>query len=103
MRAALVLLVLSHVAHTAAGGELCGPSVKHHGAAIDLDLVRADLHDVLRLLADTAKLNLVVGADVSGTVTLKLEQVPWDAAVCTIAALHHLHVTLDGGILLVKK
>ena len=100
MRAVLVLLLL---AHTATAGDLCGPNVKHHGAAIDLDLVRADLHDVLRLLADTAKLNLVVGEEVSGTVTLKLERVPWDAAVCTIAALHHLHVTLDDGILLVKK
>jgi type II secretory pathway component HofQ len=100
MRAALVLLLL---AHAASANDLCAPAAKHHGTAIDLDLVRADLHDVLRLLADTAKLDLVVGADVSGAVTLKLKQVPWDAAVCTIARLNHLRVTLDGGILLVKK
>jgi len=34
---------------------------------------------------------------------LKLKQVPWDAAICTIAALHHLRITLDDGILLVRK
>lgn len=100
MRAALVLLL---VAHVASAGELCAPDAKHHGTAIDLDLVHAELHDVLRLLADTAKLNLVVGQEVSGAVTLKLKRVPWDAAVCTIAALHHLRVTLAGGILLVRK
>ena len=100
MRAALVLLLL---AHAASANDLCAFGTKHHGAAIDLDLVRADIHDALRLLADSAKLNLVVGADVSGSVTLKLKQVPWDAAVCTIARLDHLTVTLDGGILLVRK
>ncbi|MEP6865144.1 MAG: hypothetical protein ABJE66_31290 [Deltaproteobacteria bacterium] len=100
MRAALVLLLLARAANA---GDLCAPTVKHHGAAIDLDLVRADLHDVLRLLADTAKLDLVVGDQVSGAVTLHLKQVPWDAAVCTIAALHHLRVMLDDGILLVRK
>jgi type IV pilus assembly protein PilQ len=100
MRAALVLLLL---AHTASAGDLCAPAVKHHGAAIDLDLVRADLHDVLRLLADTAKLDLVVGDRVNGAVTLKLKHVPWDAALCTIAALHHLQITLDNGILLVRN
>jgi type IV pilus assembly protein PilQ len=103
MRAALVLLLLATAAPTAGAGDLCAARATHHGAVIDLDLVRADLHDTLRLLADTAKLSLVVAEDVSGAVTLHLEQVPWDAAVCTIAALHHLHVTLDRGILLVKK
>jgi len=100
MRAVLVLLLLAKIANA---GELCTTDAKHHGAAIDLDLVRADLHDALRLLADTAKLNLVVGQDVSGSVTLKLKRVPWDAALCTIVALHHLKATLDDGILLVRK
>ena len=100
MRAVVVLLLLARIA---SAGELCTATARHHGAAIDLDLVRADLHDALRLLADTAKLNLVVGQDVAGTVTLKLKQVPWDAALCTIAAVHHLRVTLDDGILLVRK
>ena len=100
MRAVLVLLLLAKIANA---GELCTANAGHHGAAIDLDLVRADLHDALRLLADTAKVNLVVGQDVAGTVTLKLKCVPWDAALCTIVALHHLKATLDDGILLVRK
>jgi type IV pilus assembly protein PilQ len=100
MRAALVLLLLAHVA---SAGDPCAPGTKHSGVAIDLDLVRADLHDVLRLLADTAKLGLVVGERVTGAVTLKLKQVPWDAALCTIARVHHLQITLDNGILLVRN
>ena len=100
MRAVLVLLLLANVA---SAGDPCAPGTRHRGAAIDLDFERADLHDALRLLADTAKLDLVVSERVSGAVTLKLKQVPWDAAICTIAALHHLRITLDGGILLVRK
>jgi type IV pilus assembly protein PilQ len=100
MRAVVVLLLLAKVA---SAGDPCAPGTKHHGAAIDLDLVRADLHDALRLLADTAKLNLVVGERVSGAVTLKLKHVPWDAALCTIARVHHLQITLDNGILLVRN
>lgn len=103
MRAALILGLVLQLGRAAHAGDLCTANAKHHGAAIDLDLVRADLHDALRLLADTAKLNLVVGQEVSGAVTLKLKQVPWDAAICTIAALHHLRITLDDGILLVRK
>jgi type IV pilus assembly protein PilQ len=100
MRPALILLLL---ARAASAGDPCAPGTKHRGAAIDLDLVRADLHDVLRLLADTAKLNLVVGERVTGAVTLKLKQVPWDAALCAIARVHHLQITLDNGILLVRS
>jgi type II secretory pathway component HofQ len=100
MRAALILLLLARVT---SAGDPCAPGTKHRGAAIDLDLVRADLHDVLRLLADTARLDLVVGERVTGAVTLKLKQVPWDAALCTIARVHHLQITLDNGILLVRN
>jgi type II secretory pathway component HofQ len=96
MRAALLCLL----ATTAHAGDLCVPGAKHHGKAIDLDLSHAEVHDVLRLLADTANVNLVVG-DVTGKVTLKLKQVAWDAAACTVAALSHLRITLDDNILLV--
>lgn len=77
------------------------PGAPHRGTVIDLDVKQADVQDVLRLLVDTAKLNLVVGDDIAGKVTLHLEHVAWDAAACTVAALHHLRMTLDDGILLV--
>ena len=97
MRAALLCLLVS----TAHAGDLCTPGTPHHGVVIDLDVKQADVQDVLRLLVDTVKLNLVVGDDVTGKVTLHLKHVAWDAAACALAALHHLRMTLDDGILLV--
>lgn len=96
MRAMLLLCLIAGTAHA---GDLCAGA--HHGAAIDLDLKDADLRDVLRLLTDTGKLNLVVGDKVSGRVTLHVKRVAWDAAACTIAKLHHLTLTLSDNILLV--
>lgn len=91
------------VASTAHAGDLCAPNAKHHGAPIDLDLAHADLRDVLRLIADTANINLIVGDDVDGKVTLKLVHVAWEAALCSIAAVHHLDVTIEDRILMVRQ
>jgi len=97
MRAALLCLVVS----TARAGDICAPNAMHRGTVIDVDVKQADVRDVLRLLVDTARLDLVVGDGVTGKVTLHLTHVAWDAAACAIAGLHHLRMTLDDGILLV--
>jgi type II secretory pathway component GspD/PulD (secretin) len=83
--------------------ELCGREVRHHGAAIDLNVKDADIHDVFRLIADAARVNLVIPDDVTGKVTLRLLHVPWDAVACAVAAVHQLTITVDGNILLVTR
>ncbi len=98
---AVVLLCLA--ASAAQAGDLCARGRAHRGTLVDLDLANAEIRDVLRLLTDTANLNLVVGEAVAGKVTLKLKRVPWDAAACTIASLHHLTLELADSILLVKN
>ena len=85
-----------------ADGELCARGAHYRGATIDLDVKDADIHEVLRLLADTGRVNLVVPDTVSGKVTLKLHRVPWDQAACAIAATHQLSIVVDGNILIVK-
>jgi type II secretory pathway component GspD/PulD (secretin) len=82
---------------------LCGRDVRHRGAAIDLNVKDADIHDVFRLIADAARVNLVIPDDVAGKVTLRLSRVPWDAVACAVAAVHHLTITVDGSILLVMR
>ena len=83
--------------------KLCGRDVRHHGAAIDLDVKDADIHDVFRLIADAARVNLVIPDNVTGKVTLRLLRVPWDAVACAVAAVHHLTIAVDGNILLVTR
>ena len=100
MRIALVLVALTAIAHA---DNLCAPSAVHRGAPIDLDLDRAQLRSALRLVADTAHVSLVVPDDVSGTVTLHLKSVPWDAAACAIADLARIELELRDGILVARK
>ncbi|GEM_PF-2506741 len=101
MRTVLISCLAATVATVAHAGELCTPGKQHRGKVLDLDVANADLHDVMRLLADTANINLVIGETVTGKVTLRLKHVAWDAVACTIAGLHHLRMTLDDNILLV--
>jgi type IV pilus assembly protein PilQ len=95
-------LIVAVLARAASADDLCARKV-HRGAPIDLDVKDADVHDVMRLIADTAKVNLVVSDEVSGKVTLRLKRVAWDLAACTIAKVNHLAVALDDGVLLVTK
>ncbi len=54
------------------------------GQKINVDLVNADIHSVFRLISHVSKLNLVAGDDVSGRITVSLENVPWDQAFAAI-------------------
>ena len=51
------------------------------GRRIDLDLKDADVHNVLRLLADVGQVNIVTADNVSGSVTIRMRNVPWDQAL----------------------
>jgi type IV pilus assembly protein PilQ len=81
---------------------MCRAGTKYRGAPLDLDVKAADIHDVMRLLADVGGVNMVVADTVSGKVTLKLRRVPWDQVACTIAALHKLSIMADGNVMLVR-
>jgi len=67
---------------------------------IDLDVVGADVRDVLRLLADVRGINLVIGDDVTGRVTIKLRRVRWEHALDVILRTRGLEAErLPGNIL----
>src|SRR5262245_1975781 len=51
---------------------------------ISIDIKDADIHNVLRLIADAGKVNIVVPDDVKGRVTIKLRNVPWTEALDVI-------------------
>lgn len=100
---AAILVSLLAVSSAHAEREMCRPGTKYRGAPLDLDVKHADIHDVMRLLADVGGVNIVVPDDVRGKVTLKLKRVPWDQVTCTIAALQKLHVTRNGNVVLVRN
>ncbi|MBN2032530.1 MAG: type IV pilus secretin PilQ [Deltaproteobacteria bacterium] len=51
------------------------------GARMTMDFVNADVTNVLRLIGEVSNLNIVWGADVRGTVSMRLKDVPWDQAL----------------------
>ncbi|MFH0811633.1 MAG: type IV pilus secretin PilQ, partial [Pseudomonadota bacterium] len=72
---------------------------QYTGEHISLDFKDADVRNILRLIADVSNLNIVAGDDVQGTVTVKLNDVPWDQALDVILLSNNLGKTLEGNIL----
>jgi type IV pilus assembly protein PilQ len=66
---------------------------------ISIDVVRADIHDVLRMLAEKGKVNVVVAEEVKGKVTLKLRDVPWREVLDTVLSSHGLGQERQGNVL----
>lgn len=57
---------------------------------ISVDFHKTDLHNVFRLFGDIGNLNIVVDEAVSGTLSLSLNDVPWDFALDIILNLKDL-------------
>lgn len=74
-------------------------SQKYTGKSISLDFQDADVVPIYRFLADIGGYNIVVHPSVSGRVTLKLTDVPWDHALDIILELTGNGKQLQGNIL----
>ncbi|HLN57454.1 MAG TPA: secretin and TonB N-terminal domain-containing protein, partial [Thermoanaerobaculia bacterium] len=79
------------------------PQTRFVGERISLDLKDADLKDVLRTFAELTKLNIAIDPDVTGSVTVRLHDVPWDQALDLILRMNGLGYVLVGMILRVGK
>ena len=115
--AGTLALVLLFLAASAAAGESKKRTAKLEGAPtkpaysdsrfvgepISLDLKDADLKDVLRTFAELTKLNIAIDPDVTGSVTVRLHDVPWDQALDLILRMNGLGYVLVGRILRVGK
>ena len=69
------------------------------GEAISLDLKDADIRDVLKTFAKLGRFNLAIDPDVKGSVTVRLENVPWDQALDVILRMNGLGYVVEGNIL----
>ena len=69
------------------------------GQKISLDLQEVDIRNVLRLLADVTGKNIVVEPGVSGKVTLKVDNVPWDQVLELILKINELDHVMEGNVL----
>ena len=73
------------------------------GEPISLELKDADVKDVLRTFAKITGLNVVVDPGVSGSVTVNLENVPWDQCLDIILRINNLDYVVENNVLRVAK
>ena len=66
---------------------------------VNINMVDAQVVDVLRLLAEISDLNIVVSEDVRGTITLKLKNVPWQQAFELVLRTKGLDSIREGNVI----
>ena len=71
------------------------------GDLLDLNFQDIEVRDVLELIAEFKSLNLVASDSVQGTITLNLNNVPWDQALDIILRSKGLDMRKQGNILLI--
>ena len=69
------------------------------GEKISLDFQDADINDILRLIAEVGKVNIIAGGDVQGKVTTRMTDVPWDQALDVILKINGLAQERSGNII----
>jgi type IV pilus secretin PilQ/predicted competence protein len=69
------------------------------GQRISLDFQQADLIDVLRLISEVSGMNIITSQEVTGKVTTRMVNVPWDQALDTILKTFRLGKEQEGSII----
>ncbi|HXX45254.1 MAG TPA: type IV pilus secretin PilQ [Candidatus Acidoferrales bacterium] len=75
------------------------PAAKFSGEPISVNLKDVDLRDFFRLVHEISGLNVVVDPSVKGSLTIVLDDVPWDQALDIVLKNNDLDKQLDGNVL----
>lgn len=74
----------------------------YKGRKVTLEFADAEVRKIFQLLAEVSNKNFVLGDDVTGNISIKLVNVPWDQALDIILDTKNLDKREDGNILLIK-
>jgi type IV pilus assembly protein PilQ len=86
---------------SAAKGKLAQEKKEYTGERLTLNFQDIDVRAVLQLLADTSGQNIVVSDTVNGSVTLRLQNVPWDQALDIVMRTKGLAMRRRDNVILV--
>ena len=84
------------------------PSVQHvtkkayKGRRVTLEFSDADVRKIFALIAEVSNLNFLIADDVTGTISIKLVNVPWDQALDVILDAKGLGMQREGNIVQIK-
>jgi type IV pilus assembly protein PilQ len=103
---ALILPLLASLAAGATSTSAAAPRAKatsaqrlHDERTVTIDVMNAELQNVVRLIAEVSGKNVVMSDDVKGKVTIKLKNVGWREALHAIARTHGCGVVEEGNII----
>ena len=84
-------------------------AIKYHGTEhiykgrkVTLEFADADVRKIFQLLSEVSNKNFVLGDDVTGTISIKLVNVPWDQALDIILDTKGLDKREEGNIIIIK-
>src|SRR6266566_930710 len=75
------------------------PAGKYTGETISVNLKDVDLKDFFRLIHEISGLNVVLDPAVKGSLTIVLDEVPWDQALDIVLQNNSLDKQLNGNVL----
>ena len=79
------------------------PAVETSPGNVTMDFKDADINNVLRILSYKSGMNIVAGKDVSGLVTIRLVDVPWEKALDVILRTYGYIYEREGNIIRVTS
>ncbi len=82
-----------------AGQQAASSGPKYTGEPISVNLKDVDLKDFFRLIHEISGLNVVLDPNVHGTLTIVLDDVPWDQALDIVLKNNDLARELEGNVL----
>ncbi|WP_421868498.1 type IV pilus secretin PilQ [Motiliproteus sp.] len=71
------------------------------GEKLSLNFQDIDIRSVLQIIADVTDMNLVVSDTVSGNITLRLKNVPWDQALELVLKTKSLDKRITGNVMMI--
>jgi len=92
-----VNLAAEQKSQMAQSAPVAGP--KYTGEPISVNLKDVDLKDFFRLIHEISGLNVVLDPNVKGTLTIVLDDVPWDQALDIVLKNNGLSRQLEGNVL----
>ncbi len=73
------------------------------GKVVTFDFHDIDIRNLLRVIADISKKNIIVSDDVKGKVTVSLRNIPWDQALDLILQVKGLDKDVNGNVYRIAK
>lgn len=93
----------SELAHSPdSSGKSLDSAHGYKGRKVTLEFADADVRKIFQLLAEVSNKNFVLGDDVTGTISIKLVNVPWDQALDIILETKGLDKREEGNIIIIK-